>query len=266
MDEQFVAAPDEQFIRSPKVFLVGRQIMDSAEMNRFLASERVEWSSSTDVDSQALVESAGRICYMSFGKPRPGGHEAYMNNILGHGHGSVLEHAVFNFIFTGISRSLSHELVRHRAGFGYSQLSQRYVDESAVEFVEPDVIANDPECHAIFSKTVYQCRQAYSALTSRLAEIYADEPDPTSRRKLARQAARAVLPNATETKIFVTVNARAVRHFLELRGSKHADSEIRSLAIAVFDVVSADFPSLFSDFYKGIDEGIEVLNCTHKKV
>ena len=78
---------------------------------------------------------------MSFQRPRPGGNKAYIGHLLEVGHGSVLEHAVFNLLFTGVSRSLTHELVRHRAGFGFSQLSQRFVDESKCSFVEPEVIA-----------------------------------------------------------------------------------------------------------------------------
>src|SRR5262249_36540115 len=133
-------------------------------------------------------------------------------------HGSVLEHAVWNFVFTGVSRSCTHELVRHRAGWAYSQLSQRYVDESVAEHVEPDVIAADPAMHQVWLDAVTHAHQAYVKLVDMLAERYKEEPDRTQRRKLARQAARSVLPNATETKIFVSANARALRHFIEMRG------------------------------------------------
>ena len=84
------------------------------------------------------------------------------------GHGSVLEHAVWNFIITGVSRSFTHELIRHRAGFGYSQLSQRYVDESTADFVEPDVIADDTELHAIWMDAVQKSQEAYRQLVEGL--------------------------------------------------------------------------------------------------
>src|SRR5207247_3763915 len=145
----------------------------------------------------------------SFAKPRPGGNKVYLEHILEVGHGSVLEHAVWNLLFTGVSRSLTHELIRHRAGFGYSQLSQRYVDESIAEYVEPDCIAADPELHKLWLDAATPTHQAYMTRTERLQETFRDEPDRTLRRKLARQAARSVLPNATETKIFVSANARA---------------------------------------------------------
>ncbi len=206
------------------------------------------WQTDTEVAAEHLVETAGRVCYMSFLRPRPGGNKAYIGHILEVGHGSVLEHAVWNLLITGVSRSLTHELVRHRAGFGYSQLSQRYVDESVAEYVEPDDIAQDPELHQLWLDAVGHAHQAYVRLTDKLQEKFKDEPDRTLRRKLARQAARSVLPNATETKIFVTANARALRHFIELRGSRHAETEIRKLAIAVLRLMQQEAPHLFGDY------------------
>jgi thymidylate synthase (FAD) len=185
---------------------------------------------------------------MSFARPRPGGNSVYLGHIKEVGHGSVLEHAVWNFLVTGVSRSLTHELVRHRSGFGYSQLSQRYVDESVAEYVEPDVIAEDPELHRIWAEAIARCHAAYLELAERLQEKFQDEPDRTARRKAARQAARSVLPNATETKIFVTANARAIRHFLEQRGARAAETEIRKLANALLRIMRQESPNLFNDY------------------
>ena len=155
---------------------------------------------------------------------------------------------MWNLLFTGVSRSLTHELIRHRAGFGYSQLSQRYVDESSAEYVEPDCIANDPELHRLWLSAIADAHKAYMRLTERLLNVFENEPDRTLRRKLARQAARSVLPNATETKIFVTANARALRHFIELRGNRHAETEIRKLAVAVLKLLQREAPNLFGDY------------------
>src|SRR6185503_6075689 len=143
----------------------------------------------------------------------------------------------------GVSRSFTHELIRHRH-FSYSQLSQRYVDESNSEFVEPDVIASDPELHAIWCDAVNATRDAYDRLVAGLQKSYAQVPEATLRRKLARQAARSVLPNATETKIFLTGNARALRHFVALRASEHADVEIRKVAVAMLTLMREQAPSL----------------------
>lgn len=225
-----------------------------------------------------LCETGGRLCYLSFNNPRPGGHEAYIKHIKEVGHGSVLEHAVFTFLITGVSRSLTHELVRHRAGWSYSQLSQRYVDESTAEFVEPDIIAEDPELHALWEKAVAESQRAYVALSLKLNEKLADptaaaaamlppDADRTTRRKAARQAARSVLPNACETKIQVTVNARALRHFLEQRGSRHADPEIRKLATAFLLQALRVAPSLFSDYTtSALPDGTFELDTPYPKV
>ena len=244
----FDPAKDIRIIREPTVYLLGRQVVDDGALDRFLKDHGVSWETDTEIAAEHLTEAAGRVCYMSFAKPRPGGNETYLKHILEVGHGSVLEHAVWNFVFVGVSRSLTHELIRHRAGWGYSQLSQRYVDESVAEYVEPDCIAVDGELHRIWLDAVASSHQAYMKLTERLLDTFKDEPDRTLRRKLARQAARSVLPNATETKIFVTANARALRHFIELRASRHAEVEIRKLAVQVLQLMQKEAPHIFSDY------------------
>jgi thymidylate synthase (FAD) len=270
VSEHVVMENDVKIRRRAEVYLVGRQMTDDTEVERFLSDHEVEnWSTDTDIAGQKLTEIAGRMCYMSFARPRPGGNESYLKNIIEVGHGSVLEHAVFNFIITGVSRSFTHELIRHRAGFGYSQLSQRYVDESQCEFVEPEVIARDPELHELFAKTVAECQRAYIELTNKLSErIEQTFPDlsKTDRRKMARQAARSVLPNATETKIFVTANARALRHFFFLRGNIHAEDEIRTVAIAIWEIVRKEAPHFFFDIELREESGKPVLWNPNPKV
>jgi thymidylate synthase (FAD) len=229
------------------VYLVGRQTVDQAEVDRFLTEHGLSWETDTEVGAEALCEMAGRVCYMSFGKGRKTNAE-YLSHILSVAHGSVLEHAVWNFLITGVSRSFTHELVRHRAGFGYSQLSQRYVDESTADFVEPECIARDPELHTIWLESIRQSHEAYCKLVEGLGRIFASEPSATLRRKLARQAARSVLPNATETKIFVTGNARAWRHFIELRANEQAETEIRVVAVRILQRLQREAPSLFGDY------------------
>jgi thymidylate synthase (FAD) len=267
MTAAFDPSRDIRVIREPTVYLVGRQIVDQAELERFLQDHQVSWQTDTEIAGEHLTEIAGRLCYMSFARPRPGGNQAYLNHIREVGHGSVLEHAVWDFIFTGVSRSLTHELIRHRAGFGYSQLSQRYVDESVAEYVEPDEIARDPELHRLWLNAVAQSHQAYLLLAEKLHEKLASEPDRTLRRKLARQAARSVLPNATETKIFVTANARALRHFIELRGSRHAEVEIRKLAIGVLQIMQKEAPHIFNDYQLvSLPDGTLEAVTPHRKV
>ncbi len=254
--------------RDPKVYLVGRQTLDAGALDAFLADHDVShWETDTDVAGQKLCEIAGRLCYMSFAKPRPGGNAAYVGHLLQVGHGSVLEHAVFNLIFTRVSRSFTHELVRHRAGFGYSQLSQRYVDESTADFIEPDCIADDPKLHETWIDAVERCHEAYCILVEGLMSKYAEMEDKTLRRKMARQAARSILPNATETKIFVTANARALRHFIELRCNEHAEVEIRKVAAEVLRILQKEASSLFGDYeLVPLPDGTFAARTSHTKV
>jgi thymidylate synthase (FAD) len=253
-------------IREPKVYLVGRQSADDAAIDSFLSEYGMAWQTDTEVGAEMLAEAAGRLCYLSYGKGRKDNRQ-YLDNIIESKHGSVLEHAVWNFIIAGVSRSFTHELVRHRAGFGFSQLSQRYVDESTANFIEPDVIAEDEALHAIWLRAVEASHRAYVELVEGLAAKYKDVPDRTQRRKLARQAARSVLPNATETMIFVTANGRALRHFIEMRASEWADVEIRKVAVQILRIMQKEAPSMFGDYaVVELADGTEVARTPHEKV
>lgn len=272
-----------KIIIEPKVYLVGRQeVIDEGMSKRVPTLHDFHYDHGTldyydregpdTSPAEELIETGGRLCYMSFSNPRPGGAEAYLKHIIEVGHGSVLEHGVWNFIFTGISRTCTHELIRHRAGWGYSQLSQRYVNESVAEYVEPDIIANDPEAHAIWTNAVQHAHGAYVRLSNLLneklvAQVFREGKEGidwqgdllspgkrTETIKQARQAVRSVLPNATETKIFCTANARAIRHFLEMRGSRHAEPEIRKLAFQVLTIMQREAPLIFADYRIENDE------------
>lgn len=297
-------------IERPQVYCVGRQIVNDFELDRFLADHGIEnWSAdSSALPAEVLSETAGRVCYMSFEKPRPGGNKAYIQHIKEVGHGSVLEHGVWNLLVTGVSRSLTHEFVRHRSGFGYSQLSQRYVDESKTEVVVPPALMEEvfqacgflsgipsrsgryaddtnydmeiineaiDKCTdgtvmagLVWLRSMRQTAEDYQFLTKYVYDRELDKernrqhsnPEPnqlylrlppellTSIRKEARGTARSVLPNATETKLFVTANSRALRHFLEQRGSKFAEVEIRRLANQFLDVLLIEAPTIFGDY------------------
>jgi thymidylate synthase (FAD) len=199
-------------------------------------------------DGERLAEFAGRLCYMSQHNPAKRETREYLENIKKQGHGSVLEHANYSLLLEGVSRSLTHELVRHRAGFAYSQLSQRYVDESEASFVVPPAVAGDDALEATWRDQVEQAQTKYVELVGELMMRYGWVADKVHRRKMAREAARAVLPNATETKIVVTGNARAWRTMLELRSSEGAELEIRRLAVAMIRLLQREAAGFFSDF------------------
>lgn len=217
---------------------------------KFLGSAaHPEWTTDAFSDVEALIEFAGRACYQSWNKPNAATstNHAYINHIIDVGHLSVLEHGVVTFYFTGVSRSLTHELIRHRH-FSYSQLSQRYVPfDRTGDAVMPDIIASDYVTQMIFENAMTDAQSAYERLVDRLSKVVGIKS--TLDKKRVRQAARAVLPNAAETKIVVTGNMRQWRHFIELRGSKHADEEIRELARTVLLHLANRFPAVFNDFY-----------------
>jgi thymidylate synthase (FAD) len=219
----------------------------------------VPWETDTD-GGQALAEFAGRACYQSWKKPNPATatNAGYLRHILEVGHLSVLEHGTVTMYLSGVSRSFTHELIRHRH-FSYSQLSQRYVPERNAAMVEPEAIAGDPELHAKFMAATEASLTAYTELLEGLQKRFADVENATLRRKQARQAARSVLPNATETRIVVTGNYRAWRHFVAMRASEHADVEIRECAIACLRELQKVAPNVFADFdINRLTDGTEV--------
>jgi len=261
-------APPLQVLRAPRVTILARP--------SFSYPSHLPWRSDTPHEAQALVEFAGRLCYLSFGEDAPieGGHRPvrgrttnaeYVANLLRVGHGSVLEHAVWSVLVEGVSRALTHELVRHRH-FSFSQLSQRYVDESDVAFVVPPELPAEGPAFEAWAEACHRSLEAYRALLAALEAALASEPSATLRRKRARQAARAVLPNCVETKIVVTGNARAWRHFLEVRGALGADAEIRRLALALLPVLQAEAPAIFGDLTVVEEAGVRVIRSDHPKV
>ena len=240
----------------PEVVPLSVQVVAQTQ---FTPPADVPWE--TDVDGgQALAEFAGRACYQSWDKPNPATatNAGYLRHILEVGHLSVLEHGTVSMYLTGVSRSLTHELIRHRH-FSYSQLSQRYVPEQDAAFVEPAVIAEDPELHQRFLAATDAARAAYEDLLDSLEQRFAGVPNATLRHRQARQAARSVLPNATETRVVVTGNYRAWRHFVAMRASEHADVEIRELALACLRELQRVAGNVFGDFrISALADGTEV--------
>ena len=226
----------------------------------------VHWMGES-TDGERLAEFAGRLCYMSQKNPANRSTREYLENIKKQGHGSVLEHANYSLLLEGVSRSLTHELVRHRAGFAYSQLSQRYVDERDAAFVIPPAIIGDDALVATWKAQIESAQATYVELVEKLIDRYRWVDDKVHRRKMAREAARGVLPNSTETKIVVTGNARAWRTMLELRSSEGAEFEIRRMAVTVLRTMQVEAPAFFSDFefYTATDRA-EAARITYHKV
>lgn len=206
---------------------------------------------SIETPQDLLPEFAGRFCYRSFEKGRE--TPEYIGNILEQGHGSVMEHGVISLAISGVSRSLSHELVRHRAGFAISQESQRYVDAKDINFVVPPLMLrawNGVDCSEAEDWYGDQIRQVDSYVTWQeyLTDFLMSEGmSKLAAKKRANEAARSSLPNSCETRLVWTGNLRALRHVVELRGGEGADLEIRRLAKSIFDVIEPIVPRHFFD-------------------
>lgn len=229
----------------------------------------------TLTDPAQLCKLAGQLCYMSFGPKRTynAGASRYFANLKASGHGSVLEHATFSFVLYGISRSLTHELIRHRAGFAYSQVSQRYVSGRVLRFVERPEFQGDIDLHARFIERIDRAAEDYAAVADVLLsrqkageEIMSAEAR-TDLRKKVQQAARALLPNEAEAPIAVSANIRAWRHFLEMRASAHAEIEIRALAMTAYRCLVCVEPILFEDYrVVSLADGTQALETDYPKV
>lgn len=199
---------------------------------------------------QDLVEFAGRACYQSWNRPNPdtATNAGYLSHIIDVGHFSTFEHAYATFYITGVSRSLTHEFVRHRH-FNYSQVSQRYVDAADSGLIVPPEFEDDDEFRGACKDAMASAVESYQALydlAHRRLELAGVKG--TEGRKRARQAARAAMPNMTETKIVVTGNYRAWRHFLDMRAAAPADVEIRRLAVEIGRQLTGVAPNAFQDF------------------
>jgi thymidylate synthase (FAD) len=181
--------------------------------------------------SEALLERAGRSCYRTEPKGEPG---RFLKARIREGHESIIEHASVTFEISGISRACSHQLVRHRIA-SYSQESQRYVDMSAPEFVVPPSVADNVQAREIWDGFMSQVADTYH----RLRELGVRKED-----------ARFVLPNASATRIIVTMNFRTLRHFFSVRCEKAAQWEIRALALEMLRQVHTLAPDIFEDFYE----------------
>ncbi len=179
---------------------------------------------------EGLLEHAGRSCYRSVPRGQPG---KFLQARIREGHESIIEHAIVTFDITGISRACSHQLVRHRIA-SYSQESQRYVDMTAPEFVVPPSVGENPQARAVWDEFTDQATSTYH----RLRELGVRKED-----------ARFVLPNATATRIIVTMNFRALRHLFSVRCERAAQWEIRALALEMLRQVHIYAPSVFGDLY-----------------
>ena len=214
------------------------------------------WVPDQDIaDADQLAEMAGRLCYQSWANPAGRTNAEYLANIRTQEHFSVIEHAAVTFALGGVSRAFTHELIRHRHN-SYSQLSQRFVNEATAQIVLPPLYAEIPAAQALLEEMNQILKDTYDRLVA-LGTGHLRETQPalsgTLRRKRAREAARAVLPNMMETQIVVTGNHRSWREILAKRGNAHADAEMRAVMLDIFPHLAAIAPAIYADLAIGPD-------------
>jgi len=265
------------YLCEPQVVLISKPATDIAGLAPFLGDLNEDFAGYIEDPTPLpagtlLCKVAGQICYESFGPRRSTNAQAakYFANIMEQGHGSVLEHANYTVLLYGVSRSLTHELVRHRH-LCFSQVSQRYVN--VVRFVERPEFQRDAGLHAAFEARIDEAARQYAELTEALrsGRTAGDAAFAALRRsdqrKAVQQAARALLPNETEAPIVVTGNVRAWRHVIAMRTSPHAEVEIRRTMHRVWQVLNAEEPILFGDYTEEpLPDGTTGLQTPYPKV
>jgi thymidylate synthase (FAD) len=248
---------------TPKVFLIARPSVDLDGMRRYLAEvgggawleRRLNEADGTPQAGELLVEFAGRACYRSWApglnpnvtKVRTDQRE-YFANILGSAHGSVLEHANWSFALREVSRTFTHELIRHRAGSAFSQESLRYVRLTDIGFRVPPAL--EPMREQVLS-IVEQLEELQVSAASALGMD--EEGVPFHVKKEVTSALRRLAPMGLSTDIVWTANARTLRHVIEMRTAEGAEEELRLVFDLVAQAMQAEAPGLFQDFTRRAD-------------
>ena len=231
-----------------------------------------EWQTDAPTDAERLIEMAGRMCYRSFAvglnpnvtKVREG-NAPYIANVEHQKHGSLLEHAHDTYVFFNVSRIVTHQQVRHRAGFAYAQESGHYVRVDGIKMWFPTYLAEHPkakELRAIFRHTCEQLEQVQRDL----AEVLNIDSLPFEEKKMATTAMRRLVPDGLATAIVITANHRAWRWAIQLRTERHNDSEIRMVLADVFRQQRAMYPNLYADANTEIVYGVEEVTFGNEKI
>jgi len=262
----------------PAVDLIASTVINREGLQDYLKRIGVEgWTSDAQSDVEEIVEVMGRGCYMSFGTElNPNitrvrsGNEAFLDNLLGSGHGSVMHHAMVSFEFTNVSRVLTHELVRHQVGVAISQTSLRFLRLTDMGMWIPACFANNPRAVEIFERHWAAAERDYTELLSPevLGFDIDDEGDPATFaiKKEVTSAARRVAPIGVATNIGWSCNIRALRHVIEQRTSPAAEEEIRLLFTEVARLAMREWPALFGD-YEELSQSVgSVFNTERRKV
>lgn len=255
----------------PKVFLIGETKIIEDGLRAYLEHVGApEWKTNATSDSEKITEVYGRMCYRSF---KPGlnpnvtkvreGNDTYLGHVIEVGHGSVMEHAVINFIFADVSRVFTHELVRHRIGVAMSQESLRYVRLDRLSAYIPQCFKNNSTLMGMFDATLAYLEQIQVEL-ARVTGI--DGMKDMAEKKKLTSAFRRLAPIGLATAIGWSCNFRALRHVIEMRTAPDAEEEIRFVFGKVAAIVIKRYPNLLPDYEIEVVDGLPWYKSKHKKV
>lgn len=238
---------------TPQIYIVA-QTHTQHQIHEFLDDAGAPgWTTDAETAAEELTEFGARLCYMSFddklnpnltARPAKSNEEYIQGSIIGHRHGSVLEHATVSILLRNVSRIVTHELVRHRAGTAFSQESGRYVRVQELELWQPECIANNPDAQAVFKRAEQQALENYRELE----RVLGIDNQTFARKKEMTSAIRRILPEGRPTNILVTANHRAWRNIIEQRTAGGAEAEIREVFLAVAEQLRANFPAIYADW------------------
>lgn len=261
VDAEVFHSPDGiAYLREPGVVLLGQTAAHLSGLSKFLRDLDPSFEAYLDDPTHLdhgtrLAKFAGQVCYLSLGEGRSKNSDAakYFENIKAQKHGSVLEHPVYTFLLYGIDRAVTHELVRHRAGKAYSQVSQRYVGPEMLRYVMPAEMQGDPELEAEFFEEIRENRAAYRLRIENIATRHPSLEGESNRdkRKRMQSFARRALANEVEAPIVVSGNVRSWRHVFTKRCAKYADRGIRTPMFEAFRILRRVNREGFSDFEVG---------------
>ncbi|MDT8391486.1 MAG: FAD-dependent thymidylate synthase [Lentisphaeria bacterium] len=257
-----------KIIDSPNVYLIGKTTLCEEGLNAYLADiGSPDWAPDPEVSgAENLIEAAGRMCYRSWqpydpekpeaSNPNVGrvrkGNKHYIGNVLAHAHGSILEHANLTFIIRGVSRVVTHELVRHRAGMAYSQESLRYVRLDDLSVWLPEALKGNQAAVDKFKDVIAMLE----TVQSDMADIFDIENIKAfGPKKELTSMFRRLAPIGLGTSIVVTGNLRAWRHVIAIRTSVHAEEEIRIVLDQIARICQREFPNAFQDMSRNPENG-----------
>lgn len=260
----------------PQVYILAETKFNNQGLSAFLNHLGVPaWASDGASEAEQLCEVAGKLCYLSFSTDlnknltkvgTRSNFDYLQKGIIATKHGSVLEHPSVTLALMDVSRVVTHEVIRHRAGAAYSQVSGRYVRTDKIDMYLPSDIAANEEARKVFVKAVGQMEDNLEELAQIFGINEMRSPEQFGLKKILTSAFRRLIGNGQANHIIASYNHRSLRHLIELRTDEHAEEEIRVTFEKVFDLVSSQYPAIYADAAVEVKRGIKEVKFQHSKV